>query len=223
MTVHIRRTWHTRDGQMEMLAQLWHLQLTRLSPWRKNNFWPTGRISSVSFSCWVKSWKNNNCEVHHASGNAYLLIVMKAVQSANSSNTVLVGDDTDLLILLCHHASIESHDLFLYPEPKKTTKQPHIWNIKVTKQSLGPDICQHIFFLYAVLGCDTTYRLHRIGKGASLKKFQASHSFRQHAKVLLTHSASKHDVTCTWEKALVVLYNGNSIDSLDSLRHQRFC
>ena len=141
--------------------------------------------------------KKNNCEVHHASGNADLLIVMKAVQSANSSNTVLVGDDTDLLILLCHHASIESHDLFLCPEPKKTTKQPHIWNIKVTKQSLGPYICQHIFFLYAVLGCDTIYRLHMIGKGASLKKFQASHSFRQNAKVLLTHSASKHDVTCT--------------------------
>ena len=38
--------------------------------------------------------KKNNCEVHHASGNADLLIVMKAVQSANSSNTVLVGDDT---------------------------------------------------------------------------------------------------------------------------------
>ena len=141
---------------------------------------------------WCVKW-------HHltASFSARLLIVMKAVQSANSSNNVLVGDDTDLLILLCHHASIESHDLFICPEPKKTTKQPHIWNIKVTKQSLGPDICQHIFFLYAVLGCDTTYRLHRIGKGASLKKFQASHSFRQHAKVLLTHSASKHDVTCT--------------------------
>ena len=37
--------------------------------------------------------KKNNCEVHHASGDADLLIVMKAVQSANSSNTVLVGDD----------------------------------------------------------------------------------------------------------------------------------
>ena len=32
-----------------------------------------------------------------------------------------------------------------------------------------------------------------------------------------------HDVTCAWEKALVVLYNWNSTVSLDSLRHQRFC
>ena len=86
----------------------------------------------------------NNCEVHHASGNADLLIVMKAVQSANSSNTVLVGDDTDLIILLCHHSSIESHDLFLCPEPKKTTKQPHIWNIKVTKQAWARHMPAHI-------------------------------------------------------------------------------
>ena len=148
---------------------------------------------------------------------------MKAVQSANSSNTVLVGDDTDLHILLCYYACIESHDLFFCLEPKKNTKQPRIWNIKVTKQRLGPDICQHILFLHAGIGCDTTSRLHGIGNGASFKKFQASNSVRQQAKVLHTHSASKHDVTCAGEKALVVLYDVNSTDSLDSLRHQRFC
>ena len=70
--------------------------------------------------------KKNNCEVHHASGDADLLIVMIAVQSANSSNTLLVGDDTDLLVLLCY-ASIESHDLLFCPEPKKNTQQPRIW------------------------------------------------------------------------------------------------
>ena len=107
--------------------------------------------------------KKNNCEVHHASGDADLLIVMIAVQSANSSNTLLVGDDTDLLVLLCY-ASIESHDLLFCPEPKKNTPQPRIWNIKETKQRLGPDICQHILFLHAVLGCDTTSRLHGIGR-----------------------------------------------------------
>ena len=57
----------------------------------------------------------NNCEVYHASGDVDLPIVMKA----NSHNTVLVGDDTDLLVLLCHHASIASHDLFFCTEPKE--------------------------------------------------------------------------------------------------------
>ena len=161
-------------------------------------------------------------ETHHASGDADLLIVQKAVQSATSCNTVLVGDDTDLLVLLCHHASLESHDLFFCPEPKKNTKQPRIWNIKAVKQRLGPDVCQHILFLHAVLGCDTTSRLHGIGKGAALKKYQTNNAFREQAKVLHTHSASMHDVTCAGERALVILYNGRSTDTLDSLRHQRF-
>ena len=46
------------------------------------------------------------CEVHHAPGDADLLIVQKAVKLATRVNTVLVGDDTDLLILLCYHAKL---------------------------------------------------------------------------------------------------------------------
>ena len=128
--------------------------------------------------------KKNNCETHHALGDADLLIVLKAVQSETSSNTALVGDDT---YLLCYHANLESHDLFFCPEPKKNTKQPRIWNIMAIKQRLGPYICQHILFLHAVLRCDTTFRLHGIGKGASLKKFQTSNTFGEQAKALHTH------------------------------------
>ena len=124
-----------------------------------------------------------------------------------------VGDDTDLLVLLCYHASLESHDLFVCPEPKKNTKQPGIWNIKTVKQRLGPDICQHILFMHAVLGCDTTSRLHRIWMGPFLKKYQTNNVFREQANVLHTHSASTHHVTCAGERALVNLYNGISTPS----------
>ena len=41
-----------------------------------------------------------HCERHDASGDADLFIVQKADQSATCCNTVLVGDDTDLLVLL---------------------------------------------------------------------------------------------------------------------------
>jgi len=71
-----------------------------------------------------KALQLTNCETYHASGDADLLIVQKAVQSAVSTNTVLVGEDTDLIVLLCYHASIESHNLFFCPEPKRNTKNP---------------------------------------------------------------------------------------------------
>ena len=39
-----------------------------------------------------------------------------------TNSTVLVGDDTDLIVLLCYHASLGFHDLFFCPKPKKNTK-----------------------------------------------------------------------------------------------------
>ena len=113
---------------------------------------------------------------------------------------------------------------FFRPESKSNTKNPRIWSIKATcKQMLGPDICSHIFFIHALLGCDTTSRLYEIGKGDSLKRFRASHTFCEQAKVFDTHSASIHDVVDAGEKALVIIYNGKSTDTLDSLQYQRFC
>ena len=46
----------------------------------------------------------SGCNIIHAPGDAELMILQMAVQSAKSITTVLVGDDTDLLVLLCHHA-----------------------------------------------------------------------------------------------------------------------
>ena len=46
-------------------------------------------------------------KVYHAPGDADLLIVEKAVESSTVMDTVLVGDETDLLVLLCHHASLD--------------------------------------------------------------------------------------------------------------------
>ena len=167
--------------------------------------------------------QKKNCQTHHASGDADLLIVLKAIQSATTTNTVLVGDDTDLIVLLCYHASLDSHDLLFRPEPKKTTRKPRTWNIKAIKQRLGPEVCNHILFMHAFLGCDTTSHLFGIGKGTSLKRFRASTTFREQAAVFNSYPVNPDDVIAAGERALVIVYNGKSTDSLDSLRHQRFC
>ena len=39
--------------------------------------------------------EKSNCKTYHAPGDANLLIVQKAVHSATTSKTVLVGEDTD--------------------------------------------------------------------------------------------------------------------------------
>ena len=65
--------------------------------------------------------------------------MQKAVESATATDTVLIGDDTDLLVLLIYHTNLKSHDLFFQPEPKKSMKgmnKPRVWNIKALKQQL---------------------------------------------------------------------------------------
>ena len=56
--------------------------------------------------------EKSNCNTYHEPGDADILIVQKAVQSATTSKTVLVGEGTDLIVLLCYHSSLDSHDLF---------------------------------------------------------------------------------------------------------------
>ena len=47
---------------------------------------------------------------------------------------MLIGDDTELhILLLIYHTNLKSHDLFFHPE--KSTKEVHIWNIKVLNRS----------------------------------------------------------------------------------------
>ena len=107
--------------------------------------------------------EKNSCNTYHATGDADLLIVQKAVQSATTSKTVLVGEDTDLIVLLCYHANFDSHDIFFCSEKKKQ-KKLCVRSIRATKQKLGQDICSNILFIHAILGCDTTSRLYGIGK-----------------------------------------------------------
>ena len=66
--------------------------------------------------------EKRSCKTYHTPADADFLIVQKAVQSTTTSTTVLGGHDTDLIILLCYHASLDSHDIFFCPEPRKNTK-----------------------------------------------------------------------------------------------------
>ena len=107
----------------------------------------------------------SGCNIIRAPGDTHQMIVQMAVQSAKSVTTVLVEDDTDLLVLLCHHADTSARDLFFIPQSKQRSTTRKIWDIKKMKVALGPETCGNILFVHAILGCDTTSGTHGIGKG----------------------------------------------------------
>ena len=163
------------------------------------------------------------CTVFQAPGDADLLIVQTAVQVARTHTTVLVGDDTDLLVLLIYHGQMDASDLFFIPEPKQRSKNRRVWNIKKTKSALGLGVCTHILFGHALLGSDTTSRIHGLGKPVALRKLKTDEHFRNQASVFDKTAATTDEVMAAGERALVSMYNGKATESLDSLRYSRYC
>ena len=165
---------------------------------------------------------NQGCQVFYDQADADLLIVQKTIESASSMDTVLIGDDTDLLVLLLHHLPQQNKDVFFASDRKKNTKG-RVWNIKEVKTKLGTFVCKHMPFLHAFLGCDTTSRLFGIGKGSIIKKFRENKSLQQAAIVFDNPNATQTQIDQAGEAAFVVMYNGKKSDTLDGLRYKKYC
>ena len=163
------------------------------------------------------------CSTDHTKQDADVFIVQTAVASARTKETVITGDDTDLLVLLLYRAEINTHDLFLASEPKQCSSKSKIWCIQQSKELLGIDVCDNIF-IHAILGCETTSRLYELGKGLAPKKFKSNVLFCQQAGVFNSSwPVVKNDRGMAGEKALMCLYGGASDEGLNALRYKRFC
>ena len=117
----------------------------------------------------------NGCTTINAKEDADVLIVQTALELANTCEVVLIGEDTDLLVLLCYHADIHSSRIYFKSESKQAVaRKIRVWDITKTKIVLGEEICRLLPALHAMTGCDTTSRLFGIGKGAALKMLISS-------------------------------------------------
>ena len=164
------------------------------------------------------------CTVLYAKGDADTMIVKAAVECSLQINTIVVGDDTDLLVLLCYHCEFSSQDVFFQPEPKANTAKHRVWDLRKTKTVLGVKVIQVILFVHAILGCDTTPRLHGLGKASSLKMVTKNEQFLCLAYLLCGDAeTSKEAIVKAGKDVLVYLYNGSEQDDLNSLSYKQFC
>ena len=164
--------------------------------------------------------KEAGCDTIHAAGDANVLIAQSAVSVSATRDTVVIADDTDILILLCHHGNNCKKKIFFKPEQKQGSTQGKIWDIQAACSVLGSNLCRRLPFLHALLGCHTTSGLFGIGKAVGLKKRAQLY---QHAKVFYNANSLKEDVIKEGERALVEVYGGKVSDSLEALQHRRFC
>ena len=62
------------------------------------------------------------CGIHQGRGDADVLIAQTALTSAAKQDTVLVGDDTYMFVLLIYHAKNVRHNVFFRPETRRASQ-----------------------------------------------------------------------------------------------------
>ena len=163
--------------------------------------------------------QQKGCNIIHA--EADVDIVTAAVTMSSYKSTTLIGEDTDLLVLLLYHGTKDGKDLYFRSDKGKT---PHVYNIKIIKQLLGDDVCSDLLFTHAFSGCDTTSRIFGVGKKSVFRKVAKGDSvLRACSNMFCAPKIDEIAIETTGCKAMVSLFNGTKFDSLDSLLYSFLC
>ncbi len=108
--------------------------------------------------------------VKQAVADADTLIVTTALDKAKcGSKVVVVGTDTDLLVMLVARAS-SAMKLFML-KPGTSSKPAKIYDIDTIQQAIG-DVKENMLFIHGITGCDTTSAPYRQGKKKGIQVCQ---------------------------------------------------
>lgn len=162
------------------------------------------------------------CRVHYAHADADLLIVKTAVNLSLTKPVILIGSDTDLLVLSIYHAN-ERCNLYYQPLTQKLTKKaPRVWTIRNVRESLGKEICCHIPLIHAFCGCDTTSRIQGVGKGTLLKLIK-NDVFLPNSTVFMTIDQTRDNIINAGEKIMMLIVGSKKNEkSLEEIRLRKF-
>ena len=183
---------------------------------KKDDFLSNGMNKHALIKLISGRLREMGCHTIQAEGDADLDIVKAAVAMSAYKSTTLIGEDTDLLVLLLYHAPANDCKHLYFRSGKGTPK----YNITVLKRLPGDDVCSDLLFIHAFSGCDTTSRIFGVGKKSVVQKVIAGDSvLHECSKVFRTPTADPATVETTGCNAMVSLFNGGKSDSLASLRY----
>ena len=86
-------------------------------------------------------------------GAADTLIATTAVDIANSKPTVVIREDTDLLIFLIYFVNKKRYRMFFLMSDKNVKDESKVWSIRFACEQLGQCVCDEILAIHNLLGC----------------------------------------------------------------------
>ena len=168
-----------------------------------------------------KYLSEKGCTVLNADGDADLMIAQTAVKLSEETETVVICEDTDILVLLIYHSNEKYKTIFMKSDVKVSMKKARVWNISKVKQVIGDETRHLLPFIHAFTGCDSTSRIFGVGKGTVLKKASTSIELKQCGAVFMNDS-SIDDIEKAGECAFMTVYGGIDDKGLDHLRYKKF-
>ncbi|KAG1665078.1 hypothetical protein GQR58_019552 [Nymphon striatum] len=154
--------------------------------------------------------------VHICRGDADTKIVSTALEVANDSTTIVVADDTDVAVMLLYHWNENISDVFFLQERGKKC-----WSIRKAQLEVL-DFKEHLLFIHAWSGCDSTSAIFGKGKSSFLNLVKKSKIIQLVSETICDYWATQSDVGDASMKAFVELYGGNSASSLKQLRYSKY-
>ena len=182
---------------------------------------PRNKTQFISLLC--TTFQKCNISTIKAESDADRVMVHQALETARgqggSGCAVLVGEDTDLLILLLHFR--ESENLYML-RPGRAKSEDELLSVKTIQESLN-GLHKYLLFLHAFSGCDTTSAFFRKGKKTAwntLKK--CDKAFLNSLQTVYCQSVSVDSLSRIGEEFVRQLYGVKDQTPLNKLRHQLY-
>ena len=138
-------------------------------------------------------------------------IVSTALDIAKTSPVFVVADDTDIAIMLLYHWQKEMFPVYFFQERGKKC-----WNIKELQPSIA-SVKEHLLFVHAWSGCDTTSATYGKGKPSFLKMVQKTEQLQSISEKMNDYWATKEEISEAAASTFEIVYGGKS-KSLTSMR-----
>lgn len=160
--------------------------------------------------------ENSGVLCSQAPADADYLISNTALASATVQDrpVILVGNDTDLLVMLVDKAT-PTMDIYMQFRNNPLT----IYSITEIQQALHAVVKRHILFAHAVTGCDTVSALYNIGKRKALSILEHDGNNWDNLDVFRRENADRDEIEQGGESFLLHLYGATQSASLDKARH----
>jgi len=169
---------------------------------------------------------HHGCRTLQSDGDADVDIVKEALSLASTKQApvAVVGDDTDLLVLLIHHWTQDSAEIWFCSEAKKrATDSAQPIRICTLQRKLGNRGCRQLLAVHAFGGCDTTSAVFGHGKLTILKRITAMKGSTTQTDIMHKLHVSQDEVAEAGHRLMVSIYGGSAQDNLNNMRYNSYC